>query len=275
MNRLPPHSGSGPETLRDDAERADISLVNGAILSKALEAESDGGGLRHRLFMPLHYERNYAYPLLIWLHNGGLDERQLVRVMPWISMRNYVAIGLRAPTDAADGSGAVWTPTADEAARVASGLFECIELVRERLHIAEDRLFVAGYGDGGEMALRIALDHPRRFAGAVSLNGPFPRSGTPLARLSCARRLPILLLQGETSIGYPLDHVCEDLRLFHAAGMTVTLRQYPVGDEIHCQMLKDLNVWIMERITGQDLFPGATYPLESSPRTRGADQSEN
>ncbi len=46
----------------------------------------------HVLFSPMHYEPGYAYPLLIWLHGPGNDERQIMKMMPLISMRNYVGI---------------------------------------------------------------------------------------------------------------------------------------------------------------------------------------
>ena len=47
------------------------------------------GSARHALFMPLHYERNYAYPLVVWLHGSGEHEQHLRFVMPQISLRNY------------------------------------------------------------------------------------------------------------------------------------------------------------------------------------------
>ncbi len=46
-------------------------------------------------FAPQHYESNYAYPLFIWLHGSGDDENHLKRVMPLVSMRNYVGASLR------------------------------------------------------------------------------------------------------------------------------------------------------------------------------------
>jgi phospholipase/carboxylesterase len=55
------------------------------------------------LFSPMHYEPGYAYPLLIWLHGPGNDERQIMKMMPLISMRNYVGIaprGLARPVEA-------------------------------------------------------------------------------------------------------------------------------------------------------------------------------
>ena len=49
---------------------------------------------------------------------------------------------------------------------------------------------------------------------------------------------------------YRVERVCDELALFHAAGMSVTLRQYPCGDELTTQMLRDLDVWLMEQVTG-------------------------
>jgi len=39
------------------------------------------------------------------------------------------------------------------------------------------------------------------------------------------------------------------LRLLHTAGIFVTLRQYPCGQEISPQMLADVDRWIIEQIT--------------------------
>ena len=47
------------------------------------------------MFGPLHYEAGYAYPLIVWLHGWGDDETQLKRVMPLVSMQNFVAVAPR------------------------------------------------------------------------------------------------------------------------------------------------------------------------------------
>ena len=49
-------------------------------------------GYTYSLFAPLRYTPSYPYPLIVWLHGYGSDERQLVRVMPLVSMQNYVAV---------------------------------------------------------------------------------------------------------------------------------------------------------------------------------------
>ena len=99
------------------------------------------------------------------------------------------------------------------------------------------------------MAFRLAMCHPTRFAGVLSLGGEFPQGGTPLVRLADARRLPIFLATGRNSRRYPAARVCQDLKLFHAAGMNVDLRQYPCGDELLSMMLADMDRWIMEHIS--------------------------
>src|SRR5210317_946248 len=67
-----------------------IFEVDSALFSRSVE---DGS---HAFFAPLHYEPKYSYPLMVWLHGPGHDdERQLVRIMPMISMRNYAAAAPR------------------------------------------------------------------------------------------------------------------------------------------------------------------------------------
>lgn len=203
----------------------------------------------HAFFAPLHYERKYAYPLLVWLHGPGHnDERQLVRIMPLISMRNYVAAAPRGfDGEGTEGLGWPQDPHWIEAAT--HRVFGCIGVACERYHISAKRVFLGGFGSGGTMAFRIALSHPESFAGVLSLGGGLPQGHQPFGRLVAARRLPAFLAMGRDSEVYGPEKACADLRLFHAAGVSVTLRQYPCGHELSPQMLRDVDRWIMEQIT--------------------------
>ena len=201
------------------------------------------------LFAPLHYEANYAYPLLVWLHSAGGDERQLARVMPLVSMRNYVGLAVRGPVSG-ESRGYVWPQTADAIAAAEERILESIDKACQRYHVHDQRIYLAGYESGGTMAYRIALRNPERFAAAVSIGGRFPQGHMPLARITQLRKFPLLLAHCRDSQAYPVQQVCEELRLFHAAGLALTLRQYPCGDELTTQMLHDLDVWLMEHVTG-------------------------
>lgn len=99
------------------------------------------------------------------------------------------------------------------------------------------------------MAMRIALAEPAHFAGVASIGGAMP-ADRPLARVLKARKMPFMLMHGRESEEYDTATLCSDVRLLHSAGMPVTVRQYPCGQEVTTKMLSDLNVWIMERVAG-------------------------
>ncbi len=233
-----------------------LQLDSAACSSAALE-------FAHTLFAPMHYTAGYAYPLIVWLHGRGNDERQLQRVMPLISMRNFVAVaprGLRVSvSDQPEKEGFGWQQADDHIAQAEQRVFEAVEMAGRKLHIAPRRVFLVGFDCGGTMAFRLAMNHPERFAGVVSIDGPFPSGRTPFGKLVSARRLGVFLITGRGSREYPADEVCENLRLFHAAGLSVTLRQYPGGHKLTPQMLADVNRWIIDQIT-----PPPSQTAESS-----------
>ncbi len=206
------------------------------------------------LFGPKHYEANYPYPLIVWLHAPGSDERQLVRIMPTISLRNYVAVaprGFRPGGPESERPGYVWPQTQDHILEAESRVVDAVQAAGSKFHVAGDRVFLAGFGAGGTMALRIALNTPRRFAGAVSMCGAFPHGNMPFGRLAESRNLPVLLAVARDSRAYPPAAACDDLRLLHAAGMSIVLRQYPCAQQLTERMLRDLDRWIIEQVTAR------------------------
>ena len=217
--------------------------VESALFSHSIEDSS------FAFFAPLHYESKYAYPLLVWLHGPGHnDERQLVRIMPLISMRNYAAAAPRGFS--CEGSSALsWPQNPQSIESATHRVFDCIEAARERFNIASQRIFLGGFDSGGTMAFRIALNHPDSFAGVLSCGGALPQGHHPFGRLVEARRLPAFLAMGRDSEVYGPERACADLRLLHTAGVSVTLRQYPCGHELSEQMLRDVDRWIMEQIS--------------------------
>jgi len=205
----------------------------------------------YTLFAPCHYAPGYGYPLLVWMHGPGDDERQLRRILPHLSTRDYVAVGPRGCCPPDPGCLGYQWQQSDQAIEAAEQrIFECMEIAGERYHVDPERIFLGGFQTGGTAALRLALRHPERFAGVISVGGHFPQGAAPLAQLRRLRNLPILLAQGRDSVIYPLHVACQEIRLFHTAAMRVTVRQYPCGDDMTTQMLSDMHAWMMERING-------------------------
>jgi phospholipase/carboxylesterase len=238
MNRL----SAAPPSLAAVAARA-VARIERPVLRNV-----EPIGLPHCLLAPQHYERNYAYPLVVWLHSSGGDEFEVRTVMRHVSLRNYVALGVRGP--AALAAGYRWPQTADMIFTAEQAILGAVARARRRYNVHAERIFLAGYDVAGTMALRIAMRNPERFAGAASLNGPFPERHAPLAQLHKARALKLLIAHCRDSQSYPIDRICQELALFHTAGIAIQLRQYPCEDELTTQMLHDLDAWLMEQVTG-------------------------
>lgn len=261
-------TSNGNETKRTRPLRPELETLS-VELSFSRVSHRGKTARPHVLFSPMHYEAGYAYPLIVWLHGPESDERQITRVMPTISMRNYVGVAPQGmamdPTGIArgpkydiseliEGLGHApkprydWPQNIEAIEEAEHRVFECIDVARQRCNIAPDRIFLVGFGTGGTMALRLAMLYPDMFGGVVSLCGAFPEGHLPLRQWTAARGLPTLLTVGNTSETFSLAQAARMLTLYHTAGIPIDVREYPCGQELSSSMLEDLNRWLMERV---------------------------
>ena len=213
----------------------------------------------HILFAPMHYEPKYTYPLLVWLHGTGGDERQLMRIMPIISMRNYVAVAPRGllaeqsvcpPTLDLSVSAILhrpkeqygWLLSPDNLTTIEQRIFDCIAVAQERCNIASHRVFIAGFGTGGTAALRLATLYPEHFSGAASFGGEIPPGNRIFPSWQMTQPLSVLLGVDKSAP----DHTCHMMELFYTAGLTADVREYPDTKSLTPAMLQDLNRWMMQ-----------------------------
>lgn len=203
--------------------------------------------LHHCLFSPIHYEPGYAYPLVVWLHGSDSSELELRQVMPLVSVRNYVGVAPRGTARTSDTQRLYgWRQTAGEIADACQRVRDCLDLARESFNIHDDRIFIAGYGDGGTMALRVGLEHPHLFAGAISLGGPVPRGGNAFHRINEARRLPLMLSASTNQDCYTNEQILDDVRLLHSGGFELSVMLYPEGTGLTDNMFEDIDSWVMQ-----------------------------
>lgn len=269
---LPPHpcdAGSEwppyPFQRRPMTKRLASSVASSSLWHNLIPSPPDGAGgailaertLRRAVdphiatFLPVSYEPGYAYPLLVWLHNAGCNERHLPQVLKHVSIQNFVAVAPRGTARCGDGKvGYTWDQRPEGIASAEEAVDEAIRLAEDRFHIHPQRIFLIGHGAGGTMATRLALHRPRRFAGAATLSGALPTTHRPLRHWNQLRGLPFFLAASRDCQHYTQPEVCQDLRTLHSAGCNVSLRQYPGDDDLTTTMLADVNRWVMERVCG-------------------------
>lgn len=202
-------------------------------------------------FVPLHYEVNYRYPLIVWLHSDGFNENQVCHVMPHVSSRNYLATGIRAPM-AADASGHrfAWSGTAAAMESAEQSVLRAIDCAASQYSVHAERIILAGYQRGGTMATRIAMRNPELFSAAISLGGSFELAGTSQIdheRL-IERRLPMLWQRSLMSDNYDESRLVDEIQAARSIGAQLEVRQYRNDDEMNTVVLSDLDRWIMNHV---------------------------
>ena len=248
----------------------DSSSLTQQSLRKSLQGDDYRGAVSPvSYFLPANYEPNYKYPLIVWLHQDGGCDRQVADVMPHVSTQNYVAVGVRAPR-AMDAAGRAfgWLDSPLGTAVAEEAVFSAVDVAMHRYSVNPSRVYLAGYREGGTMAMRLGLRNADRIDGVISIDGELPRGGRPLCDLEGARRLAILSAVAMESRRYPVERVCEDLKLWHTARLRMDMRQYTVDDCMVTEVLRDVNAWVMARVTGQPtggcIPDSETTPVEFS-----------
>ena len=198
-------------------------------------------------FTPLHYEPNYAYPLIVWLHTPGETEQQLMRVMPMMSLRNYVSVAVRGNLsfglDGLPKEGFYWDATNYETAY--ASVLEALASIRQRYKINSKRIYLAGCEEGGTMAQRLAFRNPECFNGVISFDGAVPDDIMLLERYRELRALRFFYAISRGSRTCPTEPMCSNLRVLHSAGLCVSLKTYPTMGSLQLDMLRDADRWIM------------------------------
>jgi phospholipase/carboxylesterase len=209
------------------------------------------------VFVPENYERHYAYPLIIWLHEAGRSERDIVNVLPHISMRNYLGLALRGTTQAhqrADDDGnasAQYRWSRSERSRISfqDELYASVRRLRRDYHIHTERIFLAGSGDGATMAWELFLARPEWFAGLAAFGGRFPWRRRPLRRYRELRQKRVFMA-ADARDPEGLSRAEEVAPLLYSAGIDVTVRCSMPGERWPQAFFRPIDRWIMHAIGG-------------------------
>ena len=204
-----------------------------------------------RTFAPVGYEPRYAYPLIVFLHGDGGNEKQILRLAPRVSRRNYVAIGLRGPVNLGPNrKGELGFSWGDDShlPMIEEYLLQAIQQTRLHYHVHSERIFLAGYAEGATLAFRMGLQFPDNINGIIALNGHMPRENRPLLRFPEVRSLRVFMAHGIANSVVPLSLVREDHRLLYAAGLDIELKKYPTTHRLHAHMFRDMNRWIVSQL---------------------------
>jgi dienelactone hydrolase len=147
-----------------------------------------GKGTTYRLKLPPEYHAGRSYPVLIALHHYGEAGKDMVKRLGDETARHGYIL---ACPDWDQGTGGAYAYSAEEHATV----LDTVRDLRQHFNIDSDRVFLTGYGEGGNMAWDVGLSHPDLFAGVIPIAGQ-PRNQA-VAYWPNAMQLPFYTVWGE------------------------------------------------------------------------------
>ena len=142
------------------------------------------------IFLPEHFEPDYAYPLLAYLHEDGTSDLALSDWFPQISERNYLGLGIRAPFPTTLGMPGQYRWLVHRPDASIGKVRESLEDAVRMLNIHPERIYLFGEGVGAIVALQVLLLQQAGFCEELSrVAGVICRGIPPL----WARCLPPIL----------------------------------------------------------------------------------
>ena len=203
---------------------------------------------------------------IIWLHGLGADGHDFEAIVPELDLP---AIPIRfvfphAPMQPVTiNAGMVmraWYDVSDAAIRREDGAgvrasqarLEALIAREKERGTSADRLLLAGFSQGGAIALHTGLRHCERLAGIMALSCYLPVAGTVAAEAHAANRgVPVFMAHGTQDPVVALSRALESRELLGREGYAVEWREYPMPHSVCAEEIRDISTWL-RRVAVQD-----------------------
>jgi phospholipase/carboxylesterase len=203
---------------------------------------------------------------VIWLHGLGADGFDFVPLVQEMRLPESCALRFVFPhakmRPVTINNGFVmraWydiTGFGPERAEDAAGIRESAETVRQ--YIAREiaggvpvrRIVIAGFSQGGAIALQAALRHPEPLAGVLALSTYLPlRDTLPYEASAANRDAPILMCHGQRDPIVPMALGEASRDVLQSLGYEVAWRSYPMEHQVCMEEVVDIADWLRSRLS--------------------------
>ncbi len=198
---------------------------------------------------------------VIWMHGLGADGNDFVPIVPELDLPISPGIRfvfphapMRPVTINAGYVMRAWYDVKDDAGlrredaagvRASQEQIEALIAREKGRGIAAARVVLAGFSQGGAMALHVGLRHPERIAGILALSCFLPLADTLAAEASPANRdLPIFMAHGLYDPVIPLARARRARDLLLELGYRVAWHEYPMAHAVCSEETGDISVWL-------------------------------
>ena len=199
---------------------------------------------------------------VIWLHGLGADGNDFVPIVPELSLPPsrpvrfvFPHAPMRPVTINAGHVMRAWYDVRGDQREDVAGVRasqERIEALIEREKargIPAARIVLAGFSQGGAMALHTGLRHAERLVGIMALSCYLPLPDTLEAEASPAHRdVPIFMAHGTHDPLIPIDRARRSRDRLVALGYRVIWREYPMPHSVCAEEIAEVAAWLRESL---------------------------
>ncbi len=210
---------------------------------------------------------------IIWMHGLGADGYDFVDIIPELQLPRTLGVRFIFPhapqrpvtinggyvmrawydllSPAPDISGSGPGNEDDVGIRVSEQAI-CALIQREiDKGIPASRIILAGFSQGGAMALHVGLRYPQRLAGILVLSAYLPLASSLQAeRHSANAGVPVLMLHGHEDTVITIEEAESSWAVLKGYGYAVEWRTYPMEHSLCSQEIYDTGVWL-RRLLGK------------------------
>jgi phospholipase/carboxylesterase len=126
------------------------------------------------------------------------------------------------------------------------------ELIAQELArgIPSEKIILAGFSQGGAMALQCGLRYPEKLAGILVLSAWLPLTHMVLVERNIAnQQTPILMLHGTGDSVVPLKWAMESCTCLKEIGYHVTISSYPMQHAVCPEEIAAIGVWLRKLLS--------------------------
>jgi len=196
---------------------------------------------------------------IIWLHGLGADGNDFAPVVPELRLPEGAIrfVFPHAPVQPVTINGGMrmraWYDIMDGAdrredergVRASQALIETLIGREKERGTKAQRLVLAGFSQGGAIALQTGLRHPERIAGIMALSTYVPVGEKLAAEASTANRdVPIFMAHGSYDPIIPLVRAEQSRKLLESLGYPVEWREYGMPHSVCPEELADIGAWL-------------------------------
>jgi phospholipase/carboxylesterase len=198
---------------------------------------------------------------VIWLHGLGADGYDFAPLVPELGLGGKPAVRFlfphapKRPVTINNGYvmrawydilGTNLARREDEAGvRASQGLIEDMMAHENKRGIAASRMVLAGFSQGGAIALQTGLRHAERLAGIMALSTYLPLADTVAAEHSPANQdVPIFMAHGTQDTRIPLALATASRDKLKALGYSVDWHDYPMPHSVNPTEIRDIGAWL-------------------------------